>query len=190
MHQVFRIAGMILILMAGLWCVVVVIDFDRLVRVTPEIEIGSAFGTVEVLPDDEVRPIVEVANESVRTANKQGNTFGVVAAISLWVAFLAGSLVTLVAGLFGDASKQKDDAENAEGGARSHKTRWMGALGALAAIGTGLSNLAADESKAEYKCADDLTKEIRQTLSDLEAEIDPDSARQYLEELTIKATRC
>ena len=154
-------------------------------KISP-VQLGSGFTGALPLPLAEVQSAIDAANKGMLASNNRGRAYATAVVVALWISFFTSSLVTLVAGLTGHRAGAFTTTKT---GSPAKAARWLGVLGAVAAVSTAFSGLAKQQSESAYRCVDEVRTLVRDTLNDIDG-IAPDLARQYLAELLLEVTRC
>jgi hypothetical protein len=117
------------------------------------------------LPEQTIRPHFEHARERMLRVNTDGTRWQLVGNFAGWFAFLITSSVTLIMGYFG--VRYTNNPPNippaslpATNGLPARVARAVGLLAALAAVVTGIVNIANAQAQQSYRKSDDIRAAI------------------------------
>ncbi|MGF7212480.1 hypothetical protein GGE65_007107 [Skermanella aerolata] len=118
-------------------------------------------------------------------AEDRGLVLARITSVSLWISFIASSLVTTLAG---KDSPPRGSAGDAPPPGR--RLRLIGLLGIAAALGTATAGFTEKQAKAAFKCVDDFEKVQAEVMEDVDKAPTSVMAKQYLDRMVGKAKQC
>jgi hypothetical protein len=114
-----------------------------------------------------------------------------ITSVSLWVSFIASSLVTTLVGKETSATGSSDTEHRSGGSSSGHmRLRLVGVLGITAALGTAAAGFTEKQAKAALECVDGFPKIQAEIMDDVDKAPTSAQARQYLQRMIGRAKRC
>lgn len=149
-----------------------------------DLGIGPAFSGDLILPRAEIERALAQGRRLMLESHKIGLRLKFPGDLSVLLAFLATSAVTLILGWWGRAPRA-GDLENVapDSGVPVKAARWIGFLAAVAAALTGFGHFASESAQAHFASGDRMRDQLDQTRKDVIAAKTADEAQAALDRL-------